>query len=201
MDKTSTYKNEMGACHSMPLDFETKYVGPSSCRLPKLSSSVLDPMKKVYHSEEIYAQVFAIRKWEHAWHTMGCKQGPQPTNQPTQPTNQAQVDAHDFKTLNVEIVFSTTKKCKIKEPSSWQIPKSSTVACFRRGMLGAGASRVSFNSWEMRRLRFPLGGQRVLARKPNLGAISGFLSCAGLWGIAFSGDSWAVHFPWYARSA
>ena len=83
MDKTSTYKNEMGACHSMPLDFETKYVGPSSCRLPKLSSSVLDPMKKVYHSEEIYAQVFARRKWEHAWHTMGCKQGPQPTNQPT----------------------------------------------------------------------------------------------------------------------
>ena len=90
-------------------------------------------------------------------------------NQPSnQPTNQAQVDAHDFKTL------TTTKKCKIKEPSSWQIPKSSTVACFRRGMLGAGASRVSFNSWEMRRLRFPLGGKRVLARKPNLGAISGF---------------------------
>ena len=32
-----------------------------------------------------------------------------PTNQPT---NQAQVDAHDFKTLNVEIVFQPQKNAR-----------------------------------------------------------------------------------------
>ena len=92
-----------------------------------------------------------------------------PTNHPTnQPTK------HRL-TLMILKPLQPQQKCKIKEPSSWQIPKSSTVACFRRGMLGAGASRVSFNSWEMRRLRFPLEDNAYLRGNPILAQFLGFV--------------------------